>query len=466
MEASHFVAKNHDGPLLVEIYLVLSLTTVLSTRLFLYATGYPQLSSGEIHIAHMLWGGLLMFTSQIINFLTLGQTKRRFCSVIGGIGFGLFIDEIGKVITKDNDYFFEPTITILYLLFCFFFLDPFYSATEKYSLHETVVNLLDIYQNHFHSGMTLETRLLFFDFMQNYERKAENFMNEMQAAKIFEAMKTFEQRNIVKINENRYIRFRRVLARGYTNLVSSKFSLYSILVFFSLQCFLQFYDLLWYTIQIFNNQGLYTFLFFSEDVLSSYNQVKTSKLLYFSYLENNSSNFNMERTNFNGESKYENSFFYKALNFLNGGLAAPEVYLKHAEVLLDDGFQIFLLSFMTFCTFRGLYLLSKNMTTPNLNISCRSGSFRRRRNERSIGNNQRLIAFIWFRRGCLIRLLVTNTLLLYDQSVLRAFLELCFSLLGMGSLTFVIMEENTSARKRRLSTFSTTSQEKTVSELT
>jgi hypothetical protein len=34
--------------------------SVIATRGFLELTGYPQIASGDFHIAHVLWGGLLL----------------------------------------------------------------------------------------------------------------------------------------------------------------------------------------------------------------------------------------------------------------------------------------------------------------------------------------------------------------------------------------------------------------------
>lgn len=117
-----YFARNIDARRLLDIYLVSAVTSLLVVRGYLHLTGYPQVGGGPFHIAHMLWGGLLMSVAIIMGLSFLGKTTQRIVAVCGGIGFGVFIDELGKFITRDNDYFFQPTIGILYALFVILYL--------------------------------------------------------------------------------------------------------------------------------------------------------------------------------------------------------------------------------------------------------------------------------------------------------------------------------------------------------
>lgn len=109
--------RDPNNAALTEIWLVTAIVTVLLIRLYLYLTGYPQVGGSTLHIAHMLWGGLFMVVSFAMVMLFAHQVWKPIAALVGGIGFGTFIDELGKFITKDNDYFFQPTISIMYGIF-------------------------------------------------------------------------------------------------------------------------------------------------------------------------------------------------------------------------------------------------------------------------------------------------------------------------------------------------------------
>src|SRR5437762_2552671 len=100
----------------------LVVAALLSVRFFLGLTGFPRLGGGGVHIAHMLWGGGLMVAALLVLLGYLGQRIRRTAAVVGGVGFGLFIDELGKFITSDNNYFYRPAIALIYVIFVLLFL--------------------------------------------------------------------------------------------------------------------------------------------------------------------------------------------------------------------------------------------------------------------------------------------------------------------------------------------------------
>jgi len=128
----------------LQALLVAAVTAVLLTRLYLTLTGFPRVGGGTLHIAHLLWGGLLMLAAQILVLSVLGKRARRLAAIVGGLGLGLFVDEIGKFVTTDNDYFFQPAVAMIYVLFVVLFL--IFRAIEYRSLSraESLVNSADM----------------------------------------------------------------------------------------------------------------------------------------------------------------------------------------------------------------------------------------------------------------------------------------------------------------------------------
>ncbi|HVF86739.1 MAG TPA: hypothetical protein VM866_04080, partial [Pyrinomonadaceae bacterium] len=143
MKKERLLVRNFQAGTYLESFLVAAVASVLVIRLFLQLTGYPQIGGGGLHIAHMLWGGLLMLAAMIILLSFLNRAAARVAAVAGGIGFGTFIDEVGKFVTSDNDYFFQPAVAMIYVIFILIFLTIRAIHKERtYSSAEYLVNAL------------------------------------------------------------------------------------------------------------------------------------------------------------------------------------------------------------------------------------------------------------------------------------------------------------------------------------
>ncbi|HXM57577.1 MAG TPA: hypothetical protein VOB72_19415 [Candidatus Dormibacteraeota bacterium] len=129
---------------LYELFFVAAVASLLLIRGALALSGFPQVGGGGLHIAHMLWGGLFMLLSLLLMLGFIGRRALAVAALLSGIGFGTFIDELGKFLTSDNDYFFRPAIAIVYVVFVLVFLATRTLETHwRLSERELLANAFD-----------------------------------------------------------------------------------------------------------------------------------------------------------------------------------------------------------------------------------------------------------------------------------------------------------------------------------
>mmetsp|Transcript_7997 Transcript_7997/g.12909 ORF Transcript_7997/g.12909 Transcript_7997/m.12909 type:complete len:489 (-) Transcript_7997:176-1642(-) len=417
-----FMIRNEDTPLQVEMYLVCSAVTILLIRIGLYATGYPQLGGNGIHIAHMLWGGLLMFVAQMLSFSFLGRHIQRLASVIGGIGFGMFIDELGKFVTSNNDYFFKPTPFILYIGFCVLFIalkcvEPMFHPS-RFTENENLANALNLLGMYSTSGLSIDSRLLLLELLENSDQ------NHPVVPHLKEYLHLpVSASGLSTSREHYYLRFRNWIGGLYTQLVRNRYFVYIIDSFFILQCAMQIIDL--------------SFLLIGGGY---YNHEKVAK----------------ETTGGAGDDGFWqhllDSPLFKALREISSGKLSDTLLTEETDhVTKLHIFQLIAVGVSAFCVLLGVFFLS---------VSCGPCN-RRTRYLHSAGETdfapmdrnhwtRRKRAFVWFRRSMLVRLFITDSLSLY-HSQFRAFGDVIFTISIVMALSFMITQEESTDRRRRLS---------------
>jgi len=410
--------RNEDAPLQLEMFLVCSVVTVLLIRAGLYATGYPQLGGGEIHIAHMLWGGLLMAISQVLSIAFLGRRVQRLSSVLGGIGFGAFIDELGKFITTSNDYFFKPTPFLLYIGFCVLFVllklvEPCFDP-KRFSRSENLANALALMSIHSTSGLSKESRLTLVELLTH----ADDSHPIVPALRSYVSLPVAESGSHVH-RDHYYLRFRRYIAGIYARMVRNKYATFAMVTFFILQCVTQMVDIGYLIID--GSYYAHTDLIDASDSISDgsfWDHVLASPTMKF-------------------------------LRGISSGELSDDLMEETDEVTKIHVFQLVAIVLSACFVTAGVYQLSSSMCRM-----CRRNSSHQslpglhlRVQERE---NKRELAFVWFRRSMLVRLFLTDSLALYHAQF-TAFGDVVFTMSIVAALSFMITQEETTDRIRRLS---------------
>jgi hypothetical protein len=160
-------ARSIFGEELLENFLVSAVGSLLAIRLYLSLTGYPQIGGGGLHLAHMLWGGILMLVALFMLLGFLSRPAHEWAAVLGGIGFGAFIDEIGKFVTRDSNYFFQPTIAIIYVTFILIYLAI--RGVYNYrplNCHENLANAFEMMKQASINGLNKRDELVVADLLK------------------------------------------------------------------------------------------------------------------------------------------------------------------------------------------------------------------------------------------------------------------------------------------------------------
>ena len=167
-----FIIRYSEAGDLLEIFLVSAVVSLISIRVYLSLTSFPQIGVGDFHIAHMLWGGFGMMVALLSMFVLLNNEIKYFSAVIGGVGFGAFIDELGKFITADNNYFFQPTVALIYVIFVLIFLlARFFENNQKMTNKEYIINTLEIVKDIFSHDFDSDDKKKALKYLQKLDSK-------------------------------------------------------------------------------------------------------------------------------------------------------------------------------------------------------------------------------------------------------------------------------------------------------
>jgi len=214
---------------LLEIFLVSAVAAILAIRFYLHFTGYPQIGDAQVHVAHTLVGGMMMVVSVMIFIHYMGKSTVILATILAGLGFGTFIDELGKFITRDNNYFFEPVIAYIYIILMVLYLSFKLLSTKKgISSKEYLANTVEIIKEAVISGLDKDQLELAQHYLQKITGQTETVTALHKLLAEFEVSP--EAKNPV-INLNHKVR------NWYRKVTSTNLFKTGLIIFFIIQTF-------------------------------------------------------------------------------------------------------------------------------------------------------------------------------------------------------------------------------------
>ena len=207
------LTRNTDAPWRIESFFVTAVASFLGIRWFLALTGYPQLGANGLHIAHMLWGGFLLVIAVLLLVAFLDRSVGYLAALVAGLGFGTFIDEIGKFVTADNDYFYRPAVALVYAAFVIVFLVARAFVGQRHiTQREAIANALNQLAQFANGPIEPDDRARITRLLSLADPKAER--TRLARAYLADLPSTAERRSVI---ENA----REALAKGYEAIMEN-----------------------------------------------------------------------------------------------------------------------------------------------------------------------------------------------------------------------------------------------------
>lgn len=147
--AKRFRGRNYTLGAQLDTFLVCAASGVIINRLFLIITGYPQIGGREpdaIHISHAIYGPFAMMVAVALTIAFLNPAMRWVLAIVGGLGFGWFVDELGKFVSNAG-YLYKPALALIYITFILMFLGFRSLASHSFGSDDAVANALESLQS-------------------------------------------------------------------------------------------------------------------------------------------------------------------------------------------------------------------------------------------------------------------------------------------------------------------------------